>query len=1176
MRGRGQRQWSSLGCEQTNVGDRMFMIDGTIVYSATDLATAAGCEFAALRALDAKLGRATLDTAADAMLARTADLGDAHEARVLARYEEAFGPHVPGRSGGVADIARPAAYDVASLTAALDSTLAAIRDRADVVFQGSFFDGRFHGRSDFLVRVGETYAVHDTKLAKKAKVTALLQLAAYADQLESCGVAVADDVVLVLGDGAESVHPVADLIPVYRARRARLQQILDEHQGEVGPVAWNDPRYAACGRCDVCTAEVRAHRDVLLVANLRVTQRAHLRAEGVETIEALAGSSGPVEGISGSTLARLRQQAKLQVAQDGRAPLADGRPDVGAVVVATEALQVLPAPDAGDLFFDFEGDPLWVEDGSTDWGLEYLFGVVEADTGAFRPFWAHDRREEKQALLDFLAYVAQRRAAHPGLHIYHYAAYEKTALLRLVGRHGVGEEQVDELLRAGVLVDLYATVRQSIRVSQPSYSLKALEPLYMGDDLRTGVTNAADSVTEYAKACEARVSGDELERVRILDEIADYNCYDCRSTRRLRDWLRSMAAEAGVTWDAPMVAEVPDVVEVVPDAVEVALLERVGDGPRGARDADQQAHAMLAAALGYHRREQKPFWWAHFDRCAQPVDEWAGMRDVFLIETAQLESGWALEGRQRNPRRTLVLTGEWGAGSNPDIGKVFVLFDPPVPHGMAVPTGGIRGVSKANVVATWVDERGRDALRIIESRPADVDDYDTLPMALTPDGPPGTDNIATAIRSLAVRVVERGLVEQSGLDVLRRVSPRIPGGLPPLGVDDTIEAVTAAVLGLDHSYLAVQGPPGTGKTYVGSHVVRRLVEHGWRIGVVAQSHAVVENFLDAVVSAGVPASQVGKAAKHTEEPTWTDLVAADNLAGFLREHDGVGCVIGGTAWDLTNRGRVGSALLDLVVIDEAGQFSLANTLAVSTSATRLLLLGDPQQLPQVSQGVHPEPVDGSARGWLTAGHATLPRERGYFLEQSWRMHPALCARVSALSYDGELSSHEAVTGGRSLSSVPAGVHVSEVSHSGNSVESVEEAAVVVAQVRRILEGEWTSGEAAPRAMTAADVLVVAAYNAQVSLLRRTLVAAGFGEVRVGTVDKLQGQEAPVVIVSMAASSAADVPRGMEFLLSRNRINVAVSRGQWAAIVVRSPSLTDYLPTTPRGLGELGAFLRLTS
>jgi uncharacterized protein len=259
------------------------------------------------------------------------------------------------------------------------------------------------------------------------------------------------------------------------------------------------------------------------------------------------------------------------------------------------------------------------------------------------------------------------------------------------------------------------------------------------------------------------------------------------------------------------------------------------------------------------------------------------------------------------------------------------------------------------------------------------------------------------------------------------------------------------------------------------------------------------------------------------------------------------------------------------VIDEAGQYSLASTIAAAVAARRLLLLGDPQQLPQVSQGTHPEPVDESALGWLSAGHRVLPPEFGYFLATSWRMHPDVCAPVSALSYDGQLRSHAS---DRSLNGVVPGLHAVPVVHSGNSTSSAQEAAAVVEIVRGVLGRPWTSANATTP-LQADNVIVVAPYNAQVELLRQHLRAAGFGDVPVGTVDKFQGREAMVAIVSLAASSAEEVPRGLEFLLLANRLNVAISRAQWVAYLVYSPALTDTLPTSVEGLTQLSAFITLT-
>lgn len=470
----------------------MYVLDSTtVIYSASDLSAAAHCEWALMRSLDGKLGRIEATAAADdAMLRRTAELGDEHERHMLERLRATH---------TVVEIERPR---LDSIDRAVAETAAALRGGADVVYQAAFFDGRFLGYADFIIRSaddeadgadGASYEIYDTKLARTAKVTALLQLAAYSDQLLREGIRVNDRVHVVLGDGRTSSHRLADILPVYRRRRARLEALIDGRVADPAPTDWNDPRYTACGRCESCEQQVQAHRDVLLVANLRSGQRARLRAAGVTTIEQLAAAHLPVEGMTDSTLATLREQARLQVE-----PPRAGQP-MNWAVINPAALAVLPKPDAGDVFFDFEGDPLYsetgtaAETGTIEWGLDYLFGLVEPDD-TFHAFWAHSYAEERVALVAFLDWVQARRARHPDMHIYHYAPYERTHLLSLAARHGVGEQVVDDLLRNRVLIDLYPVVRQGLRIGSRSYSLKKLEPLYMGDDEREGVANAADSI----------------------------------------------------------------------------------------------------------------------------------------------------------------------------------------------------------------------------------------------------------------------------------------------------------------------------------------------------------------------------------------------------------------------------------------------------------------------------------------------------------------------------------------------------------------------------------------------------------------------------------------------------------------------------------------------------------
>ncbi|QXQ10948.1 bifunctional RecB family nuclease/DEAD/DEAH box helicase [Paeniglutamicibacter sp. Y32M11] len=1154
----------------------MFFLDQDLIYSASDLVVAASCEFASLSRLDERLGRsAKVDFGPDEMLDRTAVLGDAHEHKVLEELRAKFGDYDPASGRGVKMLAAGVRGDRASLQSAHDETLQALVKGADVVFQATFFDGEFVGFADFLIREDDgSYAVWDTKLARHARVTALLQLAAYGDQLITAGIPVAAHTTLVLGDKAHSVHQMHELLPVFKDRRARFKTLVAEHRAATQPVAWGQDGIGACGRCDYCSAQVIAHRDLLLVAGMSTTKRKKLMDAGITSIDALAASNTAPRDAHH----KLAEQARMQVglaATDGT---------IGGVaykIAGTQTISRLPLPDAGDIFFDFEGDPLWQDPFDESWGLEYLFGIIEIDTKepVFKPFWAHSRAGERKAFTDFVAYVEARRAIHPKMKIYHYAAYEKSALRNLSLRHVVAEDTIDAWLRDGLLVDLYDTVRHSLLISERSYSIKKLEPLYMGEHLRGGdVKDAGASVVAYARYNE-QLLVDETAAQQILESIRDYNEYDCLSTLRLRDWLLGLVEhDERAEWVEE--AALPGVDDVEPSPEEIALRDYLEALPQDrALSNDERAIAMVAAATGYHRREAKQFWWEHFDRLEKPFDIWADTRNVFVVDDATVVQDWhKATARAQVETRVTELSGSMAEGSDFRVGSSwFAMYANPLPPELEPSSAGRAGMF--NTVVRENDEH----IVIAEKSNKKVPAFGTLPVALTPDQPINTTSLREALAELARSVggALPSLPKHPGIDILRKTAPRFKNlSAPPRpalveGRANVVGAIVEALIDLDHSYLAVQGPPGTGKTYVASHVIAALVKQGWKVGVVAQSHAVVDNVLTkAITGAGVHPEQVAKKLKagdKTEVP-WSGTT--DDAVEELLNSD-QGALIGGTAWTMTGK-RVPEGSLDLLVIDEAGQYSLANTLAVSRAATRLLLLGDPQQLPQVTQGSHPQPVDESALGWLSAGHPTLPEELGYFLADSWRMHPELCSKVSALSYESKLQS-AAVAATRSLAQVPAGVATVLVEHRGNTTASLEEAHEVINQVHTHLGLSWIGGEGqAPRPLVASDILVVAAYNAQVNLLRTELDAAALEDVKVGTVDKFQGQEAPVVIVSMACSSADDAARGIDFLLNRNRINVAVSRGQWRAVIVRSPALTHFLPSTPAAFAQLGAFLALGS
>jgi len=1178
--------------------------DQRLIWSASDLKAAAECEFAWLRQIDAKLGRcAAVDDPADAMLERAARLGDAHEARTLAAYRARHG-------SAVVEIERVSSARADELAEAVRLTREALAaPDARVVFQGAFAAGDFVGFADFLVREDDgAWRVQDTKLARTARVTALMQLAAYVDQLDAMGVLRAKEVDLLLGDGSVSTHDVADLLPLFRVRRARLERLVADRRVETGSatpaIEWGEGRGAlevqACGRCATCAEQVAAHRDVLLVAGMRPAARERLREAGYATIDALAGAATKPARMSDEAFERLRTQARLQVETEkagSGAPLYE--------VVNAAALGVMPRPDHGDIFFDFEGDPLYSEtlpSGREAWGLDYLFGWVDTRE-QYTALWAHDFAAERRALERFCDFIAARRRAHPDMHIFHYAPYEPTHLAEMAARHGVREAEIDRMLRDELFVDLYPVVKNALRIGSPSYSIKKLEPLYMGDEVRTqDVQKGDDSIIRYVEARALEEEGRADEAKRVLDDLADYNRYDCVSTRRLRDWLIERARETRALPAAPD-DRPADAYEPSPRAL--ALLAKA-DEMREARDAatgdengatgdvrslaDELALRLAAAAIDYYPREARAFWQAHFERLREPMSLWGETRDVVVVDVRRSDvvEDWHTPDGKRAMRRVVELRGDVAPGTRLREGaNPFVLYPAPAPFPAEASNRWIHVPREVRVVEVLDDGA------VVEEYAAAGQTWREFPVAMTPGSPPPAGAQQGAINEWADSLLrgERNVQASDGAfpidpatDILRGLrADHHAGRVVSSAIGSDIDAIVFSLLSVP-SYLAVQGPPGTGKTYVGSHVIARLVnDHGWKVGVVAQSHAVVENMLDRVVAAGVPASGVGKVLKggaRADGESFT-VLPRNGLSAFQQDKS-KGYVIGGTAWDFANVTRVDRRALDLLVVDEAGQFALASTIAVSMSARRLLLLGDPQQLPQVSQGTHPAPVDTSALGWLMRGSAVLPEGYGYFLARTWRLHPAVAAPVSRLSYGGQLRSRAGAEL-RTVEGIDAGVHPIAVAHRGNATESPEEAAEVVRIVADVLgrsftdidiDDEQVATPREPRPLTQADIIVVAPYNAQQQLVEQTLARAGFGEVRVGTVDKFQGQEAAIAILTLAASSGRSAPRGPEFLLLQNRLNVAISRAKVAAYVLFSPALLDDLPFHADSVARLSAFATL--
>lgn len=1075
-----------------------------------------------------------------------------------------------------------AAHSSDAYRSAWQATLAAMDDEYDVIYQATLFTGNFVGIADFLLMARDSdgavvrdargvaiYEPVDAKSSRTAKRSAVLQVASYGDALIALGRPSPLRVHLWLAgenDWSGPAGPYMSLARRYRSQvAARLPQL-----GALPSPSWAAPR-EACVRCrfaSLCEDGRLTDRDVSLVQGIRSSTRQRLLNSGICTIDELATASDeqrPAEVLA-ATFDRLRAQASIQVRGEGLdSPLVE--------VVDARELNALPERSLRDMWFDMEGDPY----APGPHGLEYMFGFGFLSQGVFdfRTFEAHSPAEEKRAFEDFIDEVLERRVLDPGMHVYHYANYEQRALKRLAQQYGTRETELDLLLKEGRFVDLYGVVQRGLRISTPSLSLKHVEAAYGLSHSEEDVSTAMDSVVQYEAFIALRSEGKNAEAEKILADIRSYNRLDCESTMKLDSWLRSLqtqyASQGRET--VPQSAALEQSQPMDPHGSVIAELEKNLPVDQETRTCEEQDRALLAAALQYHPRERRPAWWQLFELIKAEQDELEHASNILLVHGGTAEP-WEKSPRMKKHRRTMILDGR---GVDPrlvldGVDSAFLLYEQ-APAGMAQPADSVRGYN-----ASTVNSVNSASVAVTERAGWNDEVWHDLPMAVLPGPPFSTNPIRNAIARAASTVLPSAndgrwlFPNEVWADLLLARSPRTRSSGLPLS-DDPVQDVCAALRDSDSSYVAVQGPPGTGKTYVGSRSVAQLALQGWRIGVVAQSHAVVDNFLEAVHRYDSTVA-LGKEPQGNQDATRPWHIGGKVQSWAMSQPHGF--VMGGTAWTFS-REAVRELNLDLLVIDEAGQFALADALACALAAQTVLLLGDPQQLPQVSQASHPEAIEHSVLEHVADGHATMPLDRGYFLDHTYRMHPALTQVVSHLQYEDKLKAAP-VTSLRRLANVQPGIKPVSVEHSGNVTSSEEETRAVVECIRDLLGTAWTDvrddHQLSPRPLECSDIIVVAAYNAQVRMIRRYLDDAGLTATQVGTVDKFQGKEAPIVIVSMAASSADEIPRGLDFLLSPNRLNVAISRAQWSSYIMFSPQLLSAQPSSIAGLENLGKFIEI--
>ena len=1147
----------------------MQILEGRLVYAASDLNDYLECKrLAELEALVArgKLERPDSDNPQAELLRRK---GDEHERRHLEKLRAPC-------PGDVVEFQRSAS-GIEAYHRAERQTLEAMQRGATIIYQATFFDGRFLGHADFLRRVEEpsdlgdySYEVIDTKLGLSAKPYYLVQICNYSEHLERLQGTMPKFGHVVFGNGETKAFRLHDYMAYYRHLKTAFLHFVGNAEFE----RIDRPREYPfeCKHCVFCpwnSACAQRRRDddhLSLVAWMRRDQIAKLEAAEITRVSELAQASDDRRptGMSPETFAKLRRQASLQMrARQSGQPmyeLLEHAPPLG--------FALLPQPATGDVFFDMEGDPLY-EPGR---GLEYLFGCWMPDEDPqFRSFWGTDRDAEKRAFEAFVDFVCERRRRYPAMHIYHYASYEKDALRRLAQQHCAREEEIDELLRGEVLVDLFAVVRQALAVSEERYGLKNIERFY---DLErdTDVKQGAESIVMFERWLFER------DR-RILDDIERYNRDDCRSTYLLREWLLERRSEAIATFGyelphrALKSADEPCHDAFVDGCVKCAkrreeerekarrsdferrLLENVlvpkSEEEYRMMAPERRIRYLLANLMAYHRREEKPAWWDYYDRC-ENIDE--------LIEFDKEAMGGLTLREEIVPyklERSTVYTYQF----LDQIHKMAPGDEPENPR-TRKGAGTILSIDENRNLLTLKTTASIEGARAISE--------------LIPKRPPSSKVQRQALTRIAASFLDGELRREypATYDLLANRDPRLLAGTKKVQPERiSAETVAAVVSSLDDSYLFVQGPPGSGKSTIGSQVICDLLARGKRVAVTSTSHKAIHNLLHMVEEC---MATRGGGFRGRYKHSNSESEYRSRLPSPLIESTGSNAdfcsndyqLAGGTGW-LCAREELGGTF-DYLFIDEAGQVSLADALANSLCARNVVLLGDPSQLAQVSQGRQPLHAGYSVLQHLLDGEQTIPERRGIFLDRSYRMHPEICAFISDAMYENRLHAaedtrmHHVTTNAREY----AGLYFVAIDHIGNNSSSVEEAHEIVAQILRLLT-EGTVMDSKPpelkglaRRISERDVIVVTPYNAQRRLILDRLREAGIMNVQVGTVDKFQGQEAAVVFYSMATSSGDDVPRGVEFLFEPNRFNVAISRARAASVLLCSPRLLDIRCRTP--------------
>ena len=1022
----------------------------------------------------------------------------------------------------------------------LDETLAFMHQGIDVIYQGALANKTFFGRPDFLIKkeglsnLGEyTYEIVDAKLSKSIKSEHILQLCCYADMLRDHLGSYPECASIITGDHLKHKINLNEFSEYYKFIKDSFLKFNARECIEPP----NPAEYSSWGKfTEHALLKLKEDDSLNQISDIRASQIAKFNSVGIKSVsDLLSDSAQKPKKIDQKTFDRIRLQARLQIESRKKDTLQFeliNNNDRGL------GLFLLPKKSKLDVYFDLESNPLY-----SDFVLHYLWGAAfEEDENKFRCWWAHDKTEMQSAFCKFIDWVYERWMSDKTMHIYHYGHFEISTLKSLMGSFGLNETKIDNLLRNGVFVDLYKIIRQSLCIGAEGYGLKALEPIFRNVRLNE-VKSGQDSTVQY-EAWMSNPDGFDHADSKILSEIWKYNKEDCESLIQLADWLRNIQITQKIE---PHEALRDDLSDEKND-IEKILSELLNE----CSDKISKNRGDLLANLSlYHKRENKPVFWRLFDRLSSTDEELEDDLDSFgsLTATGKIID---ITSRSRGFEYTF----------NPNQDTKLKQGDQ------------ARVAQDENLTVTIHRLDIETSSCILKSTATELPNF----LSLVPFKVVNPGVIEDSIRSIAKNYLQKGIISPCLDNFLSKSSPRLkisgPEDLSQWG-QDTVEAATNIATNLDEGYLCIQGPPGTGKSFTGSKVIASLVQQGYCVGIASNSHKAIDNLLENVVEDLDDQSINGDICRINREdddfynssPRIHRVNSASevNLANKYE-------IYGGTAWCFSN--PTFDNVLDYLFIDEAGQVSLANVVGMSASTRNLILMGDQMQLSQPTLGTHPGESGTSSLEYLLGKNKTIDQSKGLLLPLSFRLHPKICNFVSQNVYEGRISAIEKNKSrfieprSKSKYLEASGIKYIEVEHFGNEQSSIEEINTIkeiIDEARKSRKKGFDNDK-----INDSDILIISPYNHQTRLLQDELGPS----FQIGTVDKFQGRQAPIVIVSMASSDVDSSPRGAEFLFDINRLNVAVTRAQCLAIVVASKNLLNLRYLQPNNMRLHNFYLNL--